>query len=65
MEHTTSGKYIPPQARPSYGIKNFIKTLENDLSEKNIFNLEAYFKTNPNEDPDFDLKYYLLCKKFI
>jgi hypothetical protein len=48
-----------------WSIDTYIKELEKDLSETNIFNLEDYFKTNVNEDPDFNLEYYKLCKTFI
>lgn len=51
--------------KPSNGIKHFIDTLEQDLSEKNIFNLESYFKKTPEEDLDFNLDYYRLCRDFI
>lgn len=75
MASATSGKYIPPQLRfsraeslrmkPSRGIEHFIDTLEKDLSEKNIFNLESYFRENPDEDDNFNLNYYLSCRGFI
>jgi hypothetical protein len=64
--HKSSGiSGISKRNLPSNGIKDFIQTLSEDLSEKNIFNLESYFTINRDEDPEFNLEYYLSCKKFI
>lgn len=60
---STTGKYIPPQKRPSRGIEHFFKETLTKSNEPTIYNLDEYFTKNPN--PNFNKEEYLRKKAFI
>ena len=57
-------KNIPPQSRPSYGVKHFYETLEKSKTP-NIFNLDKIQVSDEDDSSSFNKEYYKQCNTFI